>query len=74
MRVTELGGRLYAIGGVDEDVEFVAKVKRVNPATGILGELAPMSTPRGGPGVVIAHGRIFVVVAPPANSAPTTNR
>jgi len=43
------------------DVEFVAKVERFNPATGIWEKLAPMSTPRGGPGVVTTHGRIFVV-------------
>jgi N-acetylneuraminic acid mutarotase len=61
VRVTELSGRLYAIGGVDEDVEFVAKVERFNPATGIWEKLAPMNTRRGGPGVVTTHRRIFVV-------------
>ena len=61
LRVTRLGGWLYAIGGVNKAGQFLKKVERYKPGSDIWEPVAPMGTRRGGPGVVTANQRIYVV-------------
>jgi N-acetylneuraminic acid mutarotase len=61
LRVTELDGWLYAIGGANKDGHFLATVERYNPETDIWEDVTPMGTPRGGPGVVTVNHQIYVV-------------
>jgi N-acetylneuraminic acid mutarotase len=61
LKLTQLDGRLYAIGGVSEAGQFLATVERYDPQADSWETVAPMGTPRGNPGVATAGGRIFVV-------------
>ncbi len=60
LKMTELDGLLYAIGGV-ADGTFLKTVERFNPAANAWDTVAPMGTARGNPGVTTTAGRIFVV-------------
>ncbi|HZM83991.1 MAG TPA: kelch repeat-containing protein [Candidatus Limnocylindrales bacterium] len=61
LRVTQVGGWLYAIGGANKGGQFLDTVERYNPENDIWEDVAPMGTPRGGPGVVTVNDRIYVV-------------
>jgi N-acetylneuraminic acid mutarotase len=61
LRVTQLGGWLYAIGGANKHGQSLDTVERYNPETDIWEDVAPMGTPRGGPGVVTVNDQIYVV-------------
>jgi N-acetylneuraminic acid mutarotase len=60
LKLVELGGQIYAIGGV-ADGAFLAMVERYDPRKRQWRPVAPMSTGRGNPGVAAAGNRIVVV-------------
>jgi N-acetylneuraminic acid mutarotase len=61
VKMGELDGRLYVVGGVAADGRFLATVERYDPATDGWDLVTPMTTARGNPGVVAAGGRLVVV-------------
>ena len=60
LKMVELGGDIYAIGGV-ADGPFLATVERYDPQRRRWQPVAAMSTGRGNPGVTTAGNRIVVV-------------
>ena len=47
LKVTELGGRLFAIGGIDDTGAFLRTVERYDPDADRWQTVAPMTTGRG---------------------------
>jgi N-acetylneuraminic acid mutarotase len=62
MKLTELGGQVYAIGGFDDNGNDVSTVERYDPHHDSWQAVRPMSSPQAAnPGVVSVGGRIVVV-------------
>jgi N-acetylneuraminic acid mutarotase len=54
LKVVELDGRLYAIGGRDDNQVDQAAVERFDPATDTWQTMDPLLTGRGNPGVAVS--------------------
>ncbi|KAK9906356.1 hypothetical protein WJX75_000482 [Coccomyxa subellipsoidea] len=59
--VCELGGRLYAVGGMTSTRQRLDSVVAYDPREGRWAAVAPMSVPRSSAGVAMLHGRLYVV-------------
>ena len=59
--VAALGGRLYVVGGWDEQAALPGDLQIFDPATGRVEVGPPMPTPRGGLAVTVLHGRLHAI-------------
>jgi hypothetical protein len=61
LKLLELGGDIYAIGGVDAGFTPLDAVERYDPGRDAWATLAPMLTRRANPGVAVVGNEIVVV-------------
>ena len=56
-----LDGKLYAMGGFNDDEQFLSSVKRYDPAANSWEEVAPMGEERSRPGTAVLDGKLYAV-------------
>jgi len=59
--VTVLDGKLYAVGGGNDDVDDLSTVERYDPATNAWEEVAPLATARSAHAVAALDGKLYAV-------------
>jgi hypothetical protein len=73
LKVAELGGRLFAVGGVNDKGECLRTVERYDPDADAWQPVTLMTAGRGNPGVVAVGGRIYAVAGAGQDKPLTTS-
>ena len=56
-----LGGKIYAVGGVDDDGNLLSSVEAFDPQTNSWAAVAPMSTARSCFSFAVVSGKLYAV-------------
>ena len=56
-----LDGKLYAVGGFNDDDQFLCSVERYDPALNAWEAVAPMAVAREAPAVAVLDGKLYAV-------------
>ena len=61
LAVAVLDGKLYAVGGYNDDDQFLSSVERYDPALDAWEEVAPMAVERSTPAMGVLDGKLYAV-------------